>query len=100
MPDPARDPDGILVSASASGDREAFAALLDRHYARIHGLAWRLTGSRADADDIPQDVCCALVEKIGSYRGEAKFTTWLGGIVFNACRDLSRRRRSLGSFAE
>src|SRR3954466_4694249 len=100
MPDPARDPDSILVSAAASGDREAFAALLDRHYARIHSLAWRLTGSRADADDIAQDVCCALVEKIGSYRGEAKFTTWLCGIVFNACRDFRRRRRSLGGFLD
>src|SRR3954453_821993 len=100
MPDPARDPDGILVSAAASGDREAFAALLDRHYARIHGLAWRLTGSRADADDVAQDVCCALVEKIGSFRGEAKFTTWLCGIVFNACPHLRRPRRTLAFFPE
>src|SRR3954469_3424246 len=100
MPDPAREPDSTLASAAASGDRDAFAALLDRHYARIHGLAWRLTGSRADADDIAQDVCCALVEKIGSYRGEAKFTTWLCGIVFNACRDLRRRRRSFSGFAD
>src|SRR3954464_4449090 len=100
MPDPAREPDSTLAAAAAQGDREAFAALLDRHYARIHGLAWRVTGSRADADDIAQDVCCALVEKIGSYRGEAKFTTWLCGITFNASRDLGRRRRSFGSFPQ
>src|SRR3954447_24768175 len=100
MPDPAREPDGTLAAAAAQGDRDAFAALLDRHYARIHGLAWRLTGSRADADDIAQDVCCTLVEKIEDFRGEAKFSTWLCGIVFNACRDLRRRRRSLGSFTE
>jgi len=92
--------DAELVAAAAGGDRDAFAALLERHYARIHGLAWRLTGSRADADDIAQDVCCALVEKIGGFRGEAKFTTWLTGIVFNACRDLRRRRRSFGAFTE
>ncbi len=98
MPDPVHDPDTALAAAAAGGDRDAFAALLERHYARIHGLAWRLIGSRADADDIAQDVCCALVEKIGSFRGEAKFTTWLTGIVFNACRDLRRRRRSLGAF--
>jgi len=74
--------------------------LLRRHYDRIHGLAWQLTGSRADADDIAQDVCCALVEKIESFRGEAKFTTWLCGITFNACRDLRRRRRSFSGLAE
>lgn len=94
------DPDaGFLVPAIA-GDREAFAALLHKHYDRIHGLAWQLTGSRADADDVAQDVCCALVEKIGSFRGEAKFTTWLTGITFNACRDVRRRRRSLGGMID
>lgn len=93
------DPDADLVAGAIAGDRDAFAALLQRHYDRIHGLAWQLTGTRADADDIAQDVCCTLVERIGSFRGEAKFTTWLCGIVFNACRDFHRRRKSLGGIA-
>src|SRR5688500_18030947 len=99
-PDAAHDPDGDLVAAAIAGDRAAFDALLERHYDRIHGLAWRLTGSRSDADDIAQDVCCALVEKIASFRGEARFTTWLCGIVYNACRDFGRRRRSWRGFTE
>jgi len=45
-------------------------------------------------------VCVTLVEKIGSFRGEAKFTTWLTGVTFNACRDFRRRRRSLGGMLE
>ena len=94
------DPDFSLVSRARNGDRDAFAALLEKHYDRIHGLAWQLSGSRTDADDIAQDVCCALVEKIGSFRGEAKFSTWLCGITFNACRDLRRRRRSFSAFSE
>jgi len=94
------DPDADLVQAAAAGDRAAFAALLERHYDRIHGLAWQLTGSRADADDVAQDVCCALVEKIGGFRGEAKFGTWLIGITYNACRDLRRRRRSFAGLTE
>ena len=100
MADPHDSPDSGLVAAAAAGDRDAFAALLERHYDRIHGLAWQLTGSRADADDVAQDVCCALVEKIHSFRGEAKFTTWLYGIVVNACRDLGRRRKSLGGLTD
>jgi RNA polymerase sigma-70 factor (ECF subfamily) len=100
MHDPAYDPDADLVAAAIAGERAAFAELLERHYDRIHGLAWRLTGSRSDADDIAQDVCCALVERIASFRGEAKFTTWLCGIVYNACRDFGRRRRSLRGFTE
>lgn len=94
------DPDAALVASALAGDRAAFAELLDRHYDRIHGLAWQLTGSRTDAEDIAQDVCCTLVEKIGGFRGEAKFGTWLCGIVYNACRDHHRRKRSFRGFTD
>jgi RNA polymerase sigma factor (sigma-70 family) len=100
MADMGSDADADLVAAAAKGDREAFEALVRRHYDRVHGVAWQLTGSRADADDIAQDVCCTLVEKIGSFRGEAKFTTWLTGITFNACRDFRRKRRSFAGFTD
>ncbi len=100
MADIGNDPDSTLVAAAVAGNRDAFEQLLRSHYDRIHGLAWQLTGSRTDADDVAQDVCCALVGKIGSFRGEAKFTTWLCGITFNACRDLGRRRRSFKGFTE
>ena len=100
MRDFAGDTDADLVAAAAGGSRDAFGALLRRHYDWVHGLAWQLTGSRADADDIAQDVCCILAEKIGSFRGEAKFTTWITRITFNACRDFKRRRRSLGGMIE
>jgi RNA polymerase sigma-70 factor (ECF subfamily) len=94
------EPDTTLVASAIAGDRNAFATLLERHYDRIHGLAWHLTGSRTDADDIAQDVCCILVERIGTFRGEAKFSTWLCGITYNACSDWRRKRRSLRSFSE
>ena len=94
------DPDTKLVDAAIAGDRDAFAELLERHYGRIHALAWQMTGARADADDIAQDVCCALVEKIAGFRGDAKFTTWLCGIVVNSCRDFRRRQRSFAGFID
>lgn len=90
--------DALIIKAAVAGDRDAFAALLRRHYDRIHGLAWHLTGSRADADDIAQDVCCILAERLGDFRGEAKFTTWLCSIVYNACRDFRRRRSAFARF--
>lgn len=96
----ADDRDAELVSAAVAGNRDAFETLLRTHYDRIHGLAWQLTGSRADADDVAQDVCCALVEKLASFRGDARFTTWLMGITVNACRDLKRRRRSFLGLTE
>lgn len=94
------DPDAALVAAVAAGDRGAFETLLRRHYDRVHALAWQLTGSRTDAEDVAQEVCCALVEKLASFRGEAKFTTWLCGITVNACRDHGRRRRSFRGLTE
>jgi RNA polymerase sigma-70 factor (ECF subfamily) len=87
--------DNDLAGRAACGARAAFECLLRRHYDRIHRLAWRFTGSVADAEDIAQEVCCKLVEKIGTFKGEAKFTTWLIGIAVNACRDHYRRGRAV-----
>ena len=94
------DPDRAHVDRAVGGDRGAFESLLRRHYERIHRVAWRSTGSRADAEDIAQEVCCTLVEKIGSFKGEAKFTTWLTGIVVNACHDHRRRGLTLTRLRE
>lgn len=89
------DPDADLAARAARGDRAAFEALLRRHYDRMHRIAWRMTGSRHDAEDVVQEVCCALVERIAGFRGEARVSTWLFGIVVNACRDHHRRRTTL-----
>jgi RNA polymerase sigma-70 factor (ECF subfamily) len=94
------DPDRSWVERAVGGDRGAFESLLRRHYERIHRVAWRSTGSRSDAEDIAQEVCCTLVEKIGSFKGEAKFTTWLTGIVVNACHDHRRRGLTLARLRE
>jgi RNA polymerase sigma-70 factor (ECF subfamily) len=83
--------DETLARAAASGDRSAFALLLRRHYDRIFRLAFRLTGSRAEAQDLTQDICAALPAKLATWRGQARFTTWLYRITVNAAHD--RRRR-------
>jgi RNA polymerase sigma-70 factor (ECF subfamily) len=85
-------PDEALALAAAGGDREAFAVLLSRHYDRILRLAWRLLGSPAEAEDLTQDLCIALPAKLGGFRGQARFTTWLHRVVVNAAHD--RRRRA------
>jgi RNA polymerase sigma-70 factor, ECF subfamily len=85
-------PDETLAAAAASGDREAFAALLARHYDRIFSLAYRLIGSRAEAQDLAQDICAALPAKLKGWRGEARFSTWLYRVIVNATHDLRRRQ--------
>jgi len=89
--------DERLAQSAANGDREAFGELLERHYGRILGLSHRLLGNRAEAEDLAQDVCIGLARKIRSFRGEAKFTTWLYRVVLNAGRDAMRRRASRGA---
>ena len=89
-------PDEDLARAAAAGARDAFAALLARHYDRLFRLAFRLTGSRAEAEDLTQDVCLALPMRIAGFRGEARFTTWLYRLTVNAAHD---RRRRLASHA-
>jgi RNA polymerase sigma-70 factor (ECF subfamily) len=84
--------DEDLARRTKDGDGAAFAALLERHYDRVYRLGFRLLGSRAEAEDLAQDVCAALPGKIGGYRGEARFTTWLYRVTVNAAED--RRRRS------
>ena len=85
-------PDETLATAAAAGDRAAFATLVHRHYDRIYGLAWRLTGSRTEAEDLAQDICAALPAKLRHWRGEARFTTWLYRVIVNAAHDLRRRQ--------
>lgn len=93
-------PDEALASAAAGGDRDAFAALLERHYERIFGLAFRLTGTRTEAEDLTQDICLALPAKLGSWRGEARFTTWLYRVTVNAAHDRRRRAASRAKAAD
>jgi RNA polymerase sigma-70 factor (ECF subfamily) len=89
--------DERLALSAANGDRGAFGELLERHYGRIFGLSQRLMGDRAEAEDLAQDVCVGLARKIRSFRGEARFTTWLYRVVLNAGRDAMRRRASRGA---
>ena len=83
--------DAELARDAAAGDRMAFATLVERHYGLIFRLAWRLTGHRADAEDIAQEVCARLGCSIRTYRAGSAFTTWLYAIVVNATHDCGRR---------
>jgi RNA polymerase sigma-70 factor (ECF subfamily) len=88
------DGDAELLRAIAGGDRAAFDRLSRRHLDRAYGVALRMTGSRADAEDVVQDVFLRLWLKPESWRpGQAQFSTWLYRVVVNRCLDLKRRPR-------
>lgn len=89
-----------LAEAAAAGDRAAFALLLERVYDRIFRLAFRLTGSRAEAEDLTQDLCAALPGKLAGFRGGARLSTWLYRVVVNAAHDRRRRQVTHSRAAE
>ncbi len=76
------DADAVDATLAASGDGQAFERLYRAHVARIHGLARRMLGSD-DADEATQDVFVRAWEKLGTFRGESAFGTWLHRVAIN-----------------
>jgi RNA polymerase sigma-70 factor, ECF subfamily len=85
-----------LARRVAAGDLEAFEELYQRHYRRVHNLCLRMTNNIAEAEDLTQEVFIHLYRKIGSFRGDSAFTTWLHRLTVNKVlmyfRSSKRRR--------
>lgn len=92
--------DSELARQALRGDRVAFGRLLERHYDMIYRIAYRYVGSAADAEDIAQEVCLALVTKLKQFQSRSRFSTWLCSVVINACRDSLRRRKASQGLVE
>ncbi len=88
------DDDRELARQACAGDRVAFQQLLERHYDTAYRYAFHFTLNAEDAEDIAQDVCLGLAQKLRSFRGKSRFTTWLYSVVINACRDHLRKQKS------
>jgi RNA polymerase sigma-70 factor (ECF subfamily) len=75
-------PAGSDVARAAAGDARAFEALYRTHLPRVHSLVRRMTAGR-DADELTQDVFVRLWQKLGTFRGDSSFTTWLHRLAVN-----------------
>lgn len=78
-----QETDVVLAQKSAAGDTAAFAELYRRHFRRVYALCLRMTGDPTRAEDLTQDVFIQLFNKIGSFRGDSAFTTWLHRLTVN-----------------
>jgi RNA polymerase sigma-70 factor (ECF subfamily) len=78
------------VALAAAGDQSAFERLYRTHVARVHSLTRRMLGS-ADADEVTQDIFVRTWQKLGQFRGESAFGTWLHRLAVNV---VIERRRS------
>jgi len=80
---PSQATDYALAQRSAEGDMAAFEQLYERHHRRVYSLCLRMTTNAAEAEDLAQEVFIQLYRKIGSFRGESAFTTWLHRMTVN-----------------
>lgn len=76
-------PDYALTQRAAEGDMGAFEELYERHNRRVYSLCLRMTSNVAEAEDLAQEVFIQLFRKVGSFRGESAFTTWLHRLTVN-----------------
>lgn len=81
------------IDRCKQGKYDAFEELVKKYEKKIYNLAYRMTGSHEDANDLAQESFIRAFRSIGSYRGDAKFSTWLYRIATNVCLDELRRRK-------
>ena len=86
--------DEPLVERARRGDERAFRQLYEKHRHTVARLVIRMAGPGADVEDLVQEVFLQVFRSIGSFRGEARFTTWLYRLTLNVVRMHFRRQRS------
>ena len=83
------------VKQSLQGDDAAFAALVLRYQHMIYSVAYRMTGSLAEAEDLTQEAFVQAFRQLSSYRAEARFSSWLYRIALNQCLNWQKRRQRI-----
>jgi RNA polymerase sigma-70 factor (ECF subfamily) len=84
--------DPILVRRAKDGDELALAALCRRHAPRVERIALHFLRDPEDARDAAQESLVKLVQRVGQFRGQSQFSTWLHRLVVNTCKDVAQAR--------
>jgi RNA polymerase sigma-70 factor (ECF subfamily) len=92
-PEADRAAEGLLVDRCRRGDPAAFEEIYRRHAPRVYSLAYRLTGSLADAEDLLQEAFLLVHRKLDSFKGESALGTWIYRLATNCCVDFLRSRQ-------
>ena len=88
-----QESDRTSVAQARDGDSEAFRSLVERHSRYVFNVAFRLTGSAQDAEDVVQDTFLKAYNQLSRFEARADFRTWLHRIAVNRSIDLIRSRR-------
>lgn len=84
-----------LISSAARGDVTALRHLFERYLKPAYGFAYRLVGNAHDAEDVVQETFIKAWRKLGGYRPEYAFKTWLFAIARNTAIDLLRKKKAV-----
>jgi RNA polymerase sigma-70 factor (ECF subfamily) len=87
-----------LAQKAGAGDMAAFEELYRRHFRRVYALCLRMTANPEEAEDLTQETFIQLNKKIGGFRGDSAFTTWLHRMTVNQVLMHFRRRKSRPEF--
>ncbi|MEQ6119831.1 RNA polymerase sigma factor [Reichenbachiella sp. MALMAid0571] len=90
--------DELLVSNLQNGDNSAMGELYSRYYMLVFAKCLSFAKNTDDANDLTQDVMLRVMEKISTFKGDSKFSTWLYAVTFNYCTD--KKRKAKGKFFE
>ena len=82
-----------MVQRSQNGDPSAFNELLLKYRNRVMGVAVRMLGDRAEAEDLAQDVFVKVYHALNGFRGESLFSTWLYRITANSCLNHRKKQK-------
>jgi RNA polymerase sigma-70 factor (ECF subfamily) len=83
-----------LVVASQHGNQDAFAQLVQRHQRRVFNLVFRMLQQYEEASEVTQETFLAAWQGLPSFRGDARFSTWLYRIAYNcSLKQLEQRKR-------
>jgi RNA polymerase sigma-70 factor (ECF subfamily) len=88
-----RDEETRLLEECRAGSVPAFERLYELHGARMKSIAANLLGSVTDAEDAVQDAFLKIYRGTASFRGDARFSTWIYRVLLNSCYDMLRKYR-------
>jgi RNA polymerase sigma-70 factor (ECF subfamily) len=85
--------DSELVRLASAGDRAAFAQIYERFYARAFRLAYSMTGNRAAAEDLTQEIFMRAFQRLENFGGQSSFATWFYRLAVNHSLNYRRKER-------
>ncbi|WP_405607186.1 RNA polymerase sigma factor [Polaribacter sp. Asnod1-A03] len=86
--------DQLYINKVINGDVNAFAYLVDNYKDLVFSLAYKMTKSREEAEEISQDTFIKAYKNLSKFKGDSKFSTWLYRITYHACLDAIKKNKN------